>query len=61
MTDNKMFWFNEAVKYRTALKQIAALCNDCEHKENPENCLNYCRDISAMEIAREVLNNNDGE
>lgn len=24
--EDKMFWFDEAVKYRTALRQIAALC-----------------------------------
>jgi len=44
----------EVGQMRAALKRIAALCDDCEHS-NADDCLNYCRDLSAVTIAVEVL------
>ena len=61
MTDyEKQFWFHEAVKYRTALKQIAALSEGCEYEKDEQARSHLCscscfRGESAIEIAKEVL------
>ena len=44
----------ENEKLKKALERIAALCEGCD-KNNVDDCVNYCRDISAVTIAEEAL------